>query len=35
LLAFPFLAGSVALERHGLTWGRTNAIFASGRKPAE
>jgi trans-aconitate methyltransferase len=35
LLAFPFLATAVALERNGVTWGRPNAIFASGRKPAE
>jgi len=34
LAAFPFLAAAVALERRGLTWGRPNAIFASGRKPA-
>jgi SAM-dependent methyltransferase len=33
LAAFPFLAGAVALERRGLTWGRPNAIVASGHRP--
>lgn len=33
LLAFPFLAGAVRLERAGLTWGRGNALLASGRRP--
>lgn len=32
LLAFPFLAGAVRLERAGLTWGRGNALLASGRR---
>ena len=32
LLAFPFLAAAVRLERLGLTWGRSNAIFAAGRR---
>jgi len=32
LLAFPFLAGAVRLERMGLTWGRGNALLASGRR---
>lgn len=35
LLAFPFLAAAVALERRGVTWGRPNAIFASGRRPVQ
>ena len=35
LLAFPFLAGAVRLESVGLTWGRPNAIFAVGRRPAQ
>jgi trans-aconitate methyltransferase len=30
LLAFPFLAGAVRLERAGVTWGRGNALIASG-----
>lgn len=30
LLAFPFLAGAVRLERWGLTWGRPNALIATG-----
>jgi trans-aconitate methyltransferase len=30
LLAFPFLAGAVGLERAGLTWGRGNALIATG-----
>jgi trans-aconitate methyltransferase len=30
LLAFPFLAGAVRLERAGLTWGRGNALLATG-----
>ena len=33
LLAFPFLAAAVRLEALGVTWGRPNAIFASGRRP--
>lgn len=32
--AFPLLATAVLLEHHGLTWGRPNAIFAVGRRPA-
>lgn len=32
LLAFPFLAGAVRLERAGLTWGRGNALLASGSR---
>jgi trans-aconitate methyltransferase len=32
LLAFPFLAAAVRLERLGLTWGRPNALLASGRR---
>jgi len=32
LLAFPLLAGAVRLERAGLTWGRGNALLASGRR---
>lgn len=32
LLAFPFLAGAVRLERAGLTWGRGNALLASGKR---
>lgn len=28
LLAFPFLAAAVRLERRGLTWGRPNALLA-------
>lgn len=35
LLAFPFLAAAVRLEHLGLTWGRSNAIFAQGRRPAQ
>lgn len=35
LLAFPFLAAAVRLESLGLTWGRPNAIFATGRRPAQ
>jgi trans-aconitate methyltransferase len=35
LLAFPFLAAAVRLEHHGITWGRPNAIFATGRRPAQ
>lgn len=34
LFAFPFLATAVWLERHGFTWGRANAVFAVGRRPA-
>lgn len=33
LLAFPFLAGAVRLERAGLTWGRANALLAVGSLP--
>lgn len=32
LLVFPFLAAAVRLERAGLTWGRPNALLASGRR---
>jgi trans-aconitate methyltransferase len=32
LLAFPFLAGAVRLERAGLTWGRGNALLASAKR---
>jgi trans-aconitate methyltransferase len=32
LLAFPFLAGAVRLERAGLTWGRGNALLAAARR---
>jgi ubiquinone/menaquinone biosynthesis C-methylase UbiE len=32
LLAFPFLAAAVRLERAGLTWGRGNALLAAGRR---
>jgi trans-aconitate methyltransferase len=35
LLAFPFLAAAVRLEHLGVTWGRPNAIFAIGRRPAQ
>jgi SAM-dependent methyltransferase len=35
LLAFPFLAAAVRLEHLGLTWGRPNAIFATGRRPPQ
>lgn len=34
LLAFPFLAGVVHLERMGVTFGRPNALLAVGRRPA-
>jgi len=33
LLAFPFLAAAVRLERAGLTWGRGNALLAAARRP--
>jgi SAM-dependent methyltransferase len=33
LLAFPLLAGAVRLERVGITWGRANALLASGTRP--
>jgi SAM-dependent methyltransferase len=33
LLAFPFLAAAVRLERAGLTWGRGNALLAGARRP--
>jgi SAM-dependent methyltransferase len=32
LLAFPALASAVALEHHGVTWGRPNAILALARR---
>ena len=32
LLAFPFLAAAVRLERAGLTWGRGNALLASAKR---
>jgi trans-aconitate methyltransferase len=32
--AFPLLATAVLLEHRGLTWGRSNAILAVGRRPA-
>jgi trans-aconitate methyltransferase len=32
LLAFPFLAAAVRLERAGLTWGRPSALLASARR---
>ncbi len=35
VLAFPFLAAAVALEQRGITWGRSNAIFAAGRRPIQ
>lgn len=35
LLAFPFLATAVWLEHRGISWGRPNAIFAEGRRPAQ
>lgn len=35
LLAFPFLAAAVRLEHLGVSWGRPNAIFASGRRPSQ
>jgi trans-aconitate methyltransferase len=35
LLAFPFLAAAVRLERLGVTWGPPNAIFATARKPIQ
>jgi SAM-dependent methyltransferase len=34
-LAFPFLAAAVRLEHLGIAWGPPNAIFASGRRPAQ
>lgn len=33
LLAFPFLAGAVRLERMGISFGRPNALIAAGRRP--
>jgi SAM-dependent methyltransferase len=33
MVAFPPLAGTVVLEHHGITWGRSNAIFALARRP--
>jgi SAM-dependent methyltransferase len=35
LLAFPFLAAAVRLERAGVTWGRGNALIGAGRRPSE
>lgn len=35
LLAFPFLAAAVRLERLGITWGRCNALLAVGRRPSD
>lgn len=35
LLAFPFLAAAVRLERLGLTWGRPSAILVLARRPAQ
>jgi SAM-dependent methyltransferase len=35
LLAFSLLAGAVRLERLHLTWGRSNALIASGRLPRD
>lgn len=35
LLAFPFLAAAVWLERHGLTWGRPSATLVLARRPAQ
>lgn len=32
LIAFPFLAAAVRLERAGLTWGRANALLAGARR---
>jgi trans-aconitate methyltransferase len=34
LVAFPLLAAAVWMERRGLTWGRPNALIATGRAPA-
>jgi trans-aconitate methyltransferase len=34
LLAFPFLATAVRLERAGVTWGRAGALMAVGTRPA-
>jgi len=33
LVAFPFLAAATRLEYHGLTFGRANALIATGSKP--
>lgn len=33
LAAFPFLAAAVRAERFGITWGRPNALIATGRRP--
>jgi SAM-dependent methyltransferase len=33
LLAFPFLAAAVRLERWGVTFGRANALLATGKRP--
>lgn len=35
LLAFPFLAAAVRLERLGLTWGKPSATLVLARKPAQ
>lgn len=35
LLAFPFLAAAVRLERLGLTWGRPSATLVLARRPAQ
>jgi SAM-dependent methyltransferase len=34
LVAFPFLAVAVWAERLGVTWGRPNALIATGRQPS-
>jgi SAM-dependent methyltransferase len=33
LMAFPFLAATVPLERMGVAWGSANALFSVGRNP--
>jgi SAM-dependent methyltransferase len=33
LLAFPFLAAAVWLERRGISWGRPNALIATAHRP--
>ncbi len=35
LLAFPFLAAAVRIERLGLTWGRPSAVLVLARRPAQ
>jgi trans-aconitate methyltransferase len=35
LIAFPFLAAAVRLERLGLTWGKPSAILVLARRPAQ